>query len=267
MKSPVALTLVSLLLLGTGAGCAADPPRSVETTPATAPPAPRPARVLLPPPPSAYLGALSVWDRVQESGGEGLRLRRLQSRTVSGQDDRPDRVHVVLDFVVVGSDAIQATAVYVALLDDLSASSWCENVQRAPTRTLEEEGALEVIGLEVLLRPDATSEVDLADDEDPELIARTIAAEVELGGLDARITTRQPERGVTDTIYHVRPSDRRKAFLLAEILAFLTPLEEDTKSMSLTGVELKTLRRTRVAEVLDEWTFQVQLTSRSTAKP
>jgi len=263
----VALTLVSLSLLVASVACSADPPRTAEATPASAPARPRSAGELLPPPPSAYAGAISVWTRVVESAGDGLSLRRLQSRTVPGVDDRPDRVHVQLDFVVVGSDSIQATAVYVALLDDLSAASWCENVRRAPTRMLEEEGALEVIGLEVLLQPEAVAAGAPEPDEDPERIARTIAAGLGLGALDARVSRRQAERGVTDTIYHIRPSDRRKALTFAEILAFLTPLEEDTTSMNVTSLELNPRRRAPVAEPLDEWTFLVQLTSRTAAKP
>jgi hypothetical protein len=268
MKPLPSLALIPLSLLALGVGCASDQPRDEEADPTpaaqTAPDTSTSTSVA--PPPSALHGAVFVWERVRDAADHGVRLGRLESRTVVGQDDQPDRVHVKLDLVVVGSDAIQATGRYVALLDELSVSPWCENVKRAPTRVLASGDALEVVGLEVLVQPSDSPWEAGRQDEDPERIASAIAGELGLGSLESRITTRQLARGLTETSYHLRPSDRVRAFELETVLAFALPLEERTADLSVTGIELKNNRRVRGAEPPDEWTFKLVLTARSEAR-
>lgn len=268
MKLLPFVALLPLSLLALGSGCASDRQRAEEPDATPAEPttrAPTP-RTPLAPPPSALQGAVLVWERVRDAVDHGVRLGRLESRTVVGRDDQPDRIHVKLDLVVVGADAIQATGRYVALLNELSASTWCENVKRAPTRVLASGVALEVVGLEVLVQPPDSSWGDGGQTEDPERIARSIAAEMGLGSLEFRVTSRRSTRGMRDTSYHLRPSDRLRAHELETILAFMIPLEERTTNLSVTGLELKTTRRVRGQEPLDEWTFKLVLTERSMTK-
>jgi len=265
MKPRASLALLPLTLLALGVSCAADRPRQEQPEPAPAAPVDLDT-ALLAPPPSALQGAVLVWKRVRDSGGEHVRLRGLESRAVVGQDDHPDRIHVKLDLVVIGSDAIQATGRYVSLLDDLSASTWCENVKRAPTRVLATGEALEVVGLEVLVQPPGSSFEADQRAEDAGLIATEIAVEMGLGSLDSRVATRQPTPGRKDTSYHLRPTDRRRSRTLETVLAFVTALEDRTATLSVTGLELRATRRAHGAEPLDEWTFKLVLTSRSMTK-
>jgi hypothetical protein len=244
-------------------GCASDRPSDETPDPTPAARADRTTSAPLSPSPSAVQAAVLVWGRAQAAGGDGLRLRRLESRTVLGQDDQPDRIHVKLDLLVFGTDAIQTTGRYVSLLDELSTSTWCENVKRASTRVLASGEALEVVGLEVLVQPPDSSWSGGAEREDPELLANGIASEMDLGVLESRTTTRRPTRRVTVASHHLRPADRRRVYELETILAFATRLEERTVNLSVTGVELRNVGPSRGLESSDEWIFKLVLTSRS----
>lgn len=109
----------------------------------------------------------------------------------------------------------------------------------------------------------------LVREDSPESYILSIAArrEVELGNIDYKPRVVNNIPGVIDYRHRVQPKDRTRAYSLGTIGNFLFYLEDRSRSIKVTDIKIN-LKDGRVKPdqvPLDEWTFDVELTSREKA--
>lgn len=109
----------------------------------------------------------------------------------------------------------------------------------------------------------------LIGETDPEFYIQRIASleNVQIGAPSITPTVLSPFRGVEDHKYKIRPQDKTRRYKRVRIGNFLYKLEEESRKVKVTGIELTPTDRIRSGEIgEDNWTFEVELTSRQAAE-
>lgn len=109
----------------------------------------------------------------------------------------------------------------------------------------------------------------LIGETDPEYYIQRIAAldNVQIGATSINPSVFQTFRGVEDHKYMIRPQDKSRRYKRVRIGNFLYKLEEESRKVKVTGIELTPTARIKKGEIGDDnWTFEVELTSRQAAE-
>ncbi len=109
----------------------------------------------------------------------------------------------------------------------------------------------------------------LIGETDPEYYIQRIAAleNVQIGATSINPSVFQTFRGVEDHKYTIRPQDKSRRYKRIRIGNFLYKLEEESRKVKVTGIELTPTARIKKGEIGDDnWTFEVELTSRQAAE-
>jgi hypothetical protein len=110
----------------------------------------------------------------------------------------------------------------------------------------------------------------LAGQKDPNSYIRTTATKdkVEIG--DVKLTSSEDARtrGIVDTKFRIRPSDRDRQFMRSRIANFLYSLESDSRRVKVTDLTIEIAqKKIKPHEIPDDmWTFEAEVTSRQRAE-
>jgi len=109
----------------------------------------------------------------------------------------------------------------------------------------------------------------LIGEADPEFYIQRIASldAVQIGAPNITPSVFSPKKGVEDHKYRIRPQDRNRAYKRVRIGNFLYKLEEESRKVRVTEIKLDTTDHVKKGEIgNDNWTFEVELTSRQAAE-
>ena len=123
-----------------------------------------------------------------------------------------------------------------------------------------QERAMELDELQKISSENKFRDMDMAQT----FIAATAAdPKVKVGQVDITPKPRTPYKGVEDRIYLVRPLRKEQRFLRQQIGNFLYSLEKEGTNVKVTGIDIKPKDKPKAGEFVDdEWTFELELTSR-----
>ena len=102
--------------------------------------------------------------------------------------------------------------------------------------------------------------------EEPETYIRSVAAQdhVEMGQLDFTKRVDEPLRGVTDTIYTIKPQSRTFNYNRTQVGNFLYRLESESPRVKVTRIKLTPFDKAVPGEVgKDRWNFEADLCTRT----
>jgi len=164
----------------------------------------------------------------------------------------------VIVFCTLGS-AVLGTLVYLR-------SRRLSEVQHELVRVKEivAEIQADAYRLDSLLRS-KSSDVFSAQSE-PQFYIREIAVDdkVNMGQMDITVSTKQPTKGVEDTIYKITPQTKSQRFTRGQIGNFLFKLENDSPRVKVTRLKLTPFEKTSPGEIgKDQWNFEADLTTRT----
>ena len=82
--------------------------------------------------------------------------------------------------------------------------------------------------------------------------------------IDERTVENLPAKGIVDSMYTIKPVDKKRAFTTSTIASFMYRLEADSRQVKVTDLTVEQVgRRLKPSEVPpDEWTWQAVITSR-----
>lgn len=101
---------------------------------------------------------------------------------------------------------------------------------------------------------------------EPETYIRQIAGDkmISMGQIDIQHNTKEPMRGVEDTIYKVTPMTKTQRYTRGQIGNFLYKLEKDSRRVKVTRLKLTPYEKIVPGEVgKDSWNFEAELTTRT----
>lgn len=125
-----------------------------------------------------------------------------------------------------------------------------------------QQGAIELERLQALSRDDKFQEEQTAED-----FIRLTAGDrvVQLGQVGITNKKKSPVKGIEDRIYSISPVHKKEQkFRRDQIGNFLYLLEEQGSHVKVTSIDIKPHGKIRAGEIgNDEWTYDVELTSRT----
>ena len=233
--------------------------------------------VAVPQPLSAHVALKNVLDVLEEHRAQGrdIECRAIRADYIPGRAGKPDVVRVKLDLSFFAEDDLVGTMHYTNLRRALEQSPGCTGIESRATTVLEGGSGIYVDGLEITALPPAVARpTSLPEDSegrpasalyDPELYVRGIAnhSRVKLGQINTKTSQIQVSPTLVDDRIEIRSSERKRAYVLQQVLNYLILLERESDRVVVTGIELLPATKVRPHErVEDRWNFEAETTIR-----
>ena len=112
----------------------------------------------------------------------------------------------------------------------------------------------------------AASAESLKGQDEPETYIRQVAVDgaINLGQISITKGTKNPARGIEDSSYTIKPTEKTQRFTLGQVGNFLYKLEADSRRVKVTQLKLTPYEKISPGQGgKDSWNFEAELTTRT----